>query len=88
MVKNVSEEKTFHPCPVPIKLMERIILLTTHEKDLIIDPFSGSGTTAIACLNTNRKFIGFEIDKYYFEKSVERLKNLQNNNIYLKSTNG
>jgi site-specific DNA-methyltransferase (adenine-specific) len=83
LVKNTSDEKTFHPCPVPIKLMERIILLTTNENDLIIDPFCGSGTTAIACINTNRKFIGFEIDEFYFNKSKERLMELENSSFPL-----
>lgn len=74
IVKNVSQEKSFHPCPIPIKLIERIILLTTKEGDLVIDPFMGSGTTAIACINTNRKYIGFEIDKFYYEESLKRIK--------------
>lgn len=73
IVKNVSTEKTGHPCPVPVKLMERIILLTTNEGDLILDPFMGGGTTAIAALNTNRKYIGFEIDKHYFDMANERI---------------
>lgn len=74
LVKNVSKEK-FHPCPVPIELMERIIKLTTEEGDVVLDPFMGSGTTALACLNTNRKFIGFEIDKKYFDIANERISN-------------
>jgi site-specific DNA-methyltransferase (adenine-specific) len=74
-VKNVSKEKSFHPCPIPIKLVERIILLTTKENDLVLDPFMGSGTTAIACMNTNRRYIGFEIDKFYYDNSLERIKN-------------
>jgi len=60
IVKNVSLEKMGHPCPVPIKLMERIILLTTKENDIVCDPFMGSGTTALACLKTNRKYIGLK----------------------------
>jgi site-specific DNA-methyltransferase (adenine-specific) len=75
LVKNVSKEKSFHECPIPIKLVERIILLTTKENDLVLDPFMGSGTTAIACMNTNRRYIGFEIDKFYYDNSLERIKN-------------
>jgi site-specific DNA-methyltransferase (adenine-specific) len=74
LVKNVSKEKTIHPCPIPVKLMERIILLTTNENDLVVDPFMGTGTTAIACINTNRRYIGFEIDKTYHEHSLLRIK--------------
>lgn len=75
LVKNVSKEKSNHPCPVPVKLIERIILLTTNEGDTVLDPFMGSGTTAIACLNTNRKYIGFEIDKDYYDESLIRIEN-------------
>src|SRR5699024_1075904 len=50
LVKNVTKQEHNHPCPVPVKLMERIIKLTTKENDLIFDPFAGSGTTTIACI--------------------------------------
>ena len=73
LVKNVSKTKYNHPCPVPVKLMERIILLTTNPGDLIVDPFCGSGTTGIACLNTGRRFIGMEIDTKYFDMASDRL---------------
>lgn len=77
MVKNVSKEKTNHPCPVPVKLIERIILLSTNENDLIVDPFMGSGTTALACINTNRRYIGFEINRVYYEMSLKRIEELK-----------
>lgn len=73
LVKNVSKTDYNHPCPVPIELMERIILLTTEPGDLVIDPFCGSGTTAVACLNTNRRFLGFEIDMMYADMANERM---------------
>jgi site-specific DNA-methyltransferase (adenine-specific) len=73
LVKNVSKEKNIHPCPIPVKLMERIILLTTNENDLVVDPFMGCGTTAIAAINTKRRYIGFEIDKEYFDYSIKRV---------------
>ena len=76
LVKNVSKKKYNHPCPVPVKLMERIILLTTNEGDLVVDPFMGSGTTGIACQKTNRNFIGFELDETYFNIAKERLENM------------
>ena len=74
IVKNVSKEKTSHPCPVPVALMERIILLTTNEGDIICDPFMGSETTALACIKTNRNYIGFEISKEYCEIAEDRIK--------------
>ena len=73
LVKNVSKTKYPHPCPVPVELMERIIKLTTNEGDLVVDPFAGSGTTGVACVNTNRRFIGFEIDPFYTEMANERI---------------
>lgn len=73
IVKNVSKEKTTHPCPVPIKLMERIILLTTEENQIVLDPFAGSGTTGIACFNTNRQFLGFELDPEFCKLANDRI---------------
>lgn len=77
LVKNVSKEK-YHPCPIPIRLMERIILLATNEGDVVCDPFMGCGTTAIACLNTNRKYIGFEIDRDYWQMAEARIEEYKN----------
>lgn len=74
LVKNVSKEKN-HPCPVPVELMERIIKMTTKEGDTVLDPFMGGGTTAIACLNTGRNYIGFEIDSDYCKLAEERIGN-------------
>lgn len=73
LVKNVSKKEYYHPCPVPVKLMERIIELTTNVGDLVIDPFMGSGTTGVAALNTGRRFLGYEIDTVYFETASNRL---------------
>jgi site-specific DNA-methyltransferase (adenine-specific) len=75
LVKNVSNDKTEHPCPVPVELMERIILLTTQEGDIVLDPFMGSGTVAIACKNTNRNYIGFEVSENYYEIAKKRIAN-------------
>lgn len=80
LVKNKSKDK-FHPCPMPIKLMERIILLTTQEGDTIFDPFMGSGTTGIAALKNNRKFIGCEFDKKYFDIAKDRLEEILHNEV-------
>ena len=74
LVKNVSGEKSGHPCPVPVKLMERIIMLTTDEGDTVLDPFMGSGTTAVACKNTHRNFIGIEVDQGYCDIAEDRLR--------------
>ncbi|MDP3830433.1 MAG: DNA methyltransferase, partial [Ignavibacteriaceae bacterium] len=62
-----------HPCQLPIHLMDRLILLTTDENDIILDPFSGTGTTAISAKRLGRKYIGFELDKNYVEISQQKL---------------
>ncbi len=68
MIKNVSKEKcNDFTNQIPIKLLERIILLTTNENDVILDPFFGSGSIYQACLNTNRKCIGIEISNKHIE---------------------
>ena len=54
--------------------MEEIIKTHTNENDIVIDPFMGSGTTGVACLLLNRKFIGVELEKEYFDISVDRIK--------------
>lgn len=71
-VKNVSAEKTAHPCQMPLKVMENIIGILP-EGYTIIDPFLGSGTTALACQKYGRKFIGIEIDPKYFEIAKQRI---------------
>ena len=68
----VSNDKV-HPTQKPLGLFEKILLDYSKENDLILDCFGGSGTTAVACYNTNRRFICIEKDKEYYEKSIERL---------------
>jgi len=70
VVKNV---KPNHPSPKPLEFMKELILRFTDENDLVLDPFLGSGTTAVACIKTNRKFIGIEIDKHYYEIAQKRI---------------
>jgi site-specific DNA-methyltransferase (adenine-specific) len=70
-----SEGKTIHPTQKPVALFEYLIKTYTNEGDLVLDNCSGSGTTAIACINTNRKYICMEMDKGYYEKSIERVRN-------------
>ena len=68
-----GKEKTIHPTQKPIKLIEELVLIHSNEGDIILDTFIGSGTTAIACLNTNRGYIGFELDKTYFDMANKRI---------------
>lgn len=69
-----QDSKRFHPTQKPVKLIEKQLLEYSKEGDLILDPFSGSGTTAIACHRLKRRFICIEKDPEYWAKSVERLK--------------
>lgn len=70
-VKNVGAEKTGHPCQMPLPVMERIVRITPSET--VADPFMGSGTTGVACVNTGRNFIGIERDPEYFSIAQRRL---------------
>lgn len=62
-----------HPTQKPIELMERLIKLTTKENDIVLDPFMGGGSTAVACVKNNRRFVGIEIDKEYFDIACNRI---------------
>ena len=59
-----------HPTQKPVRLIERLLALISCEGNTILDPFSGSGSTAIACINTGRNYLGFEIDKEYYDLSM------------------
>lgn len=63
-----------HPTQKPTDIIERIIKTSSNENATVLDCFMGSGTTAIACLNTNRNYIGFELDKQYFDIANERIR--------------
>ncbi len=74
---SVHSKKRLHKTQKPIELIEDIIKIHTNENDIILDPFMGSGSTAIACINTNRSYMGFEISKEYYDISEERIKLLK-----------
>ena len=73
LVKNTSKEKTGHPCPIPEKLIERIIKIGCMEGKTIFDPFMGSGTVGVVAERMGCKFIGSEIDDKYFDIARQRL---------------
>jgi site-specific DNA-methyltransferase (adenine-specific) len=70
-----KEEKKFgkHPTQKPVALVERCLLAATHPDDFVLDPFSGGGTTAVACARTRRRCLGVELDPKYIEMSGRRL---------------
>jgi len=69
-----SAKKVGHPAPFPVELPYRLIQLYTYEGDVVLDPFCGSGTTCIAALRTNRRFIGVDNSEEYVELARKRLK--------------
>jgi site-specific DNA-methyltransferase (adenine-specific) len=71
------EKDRTHPAPFPIELPKRIMQMFTYVGDIVLDCFSGSGTTAVACHNLKRQFICIEKDEDYYKASVERLENAQ-----------
>lgn len=62
-----------HPTQKPIKLLEYLIKTYTNEGETVLDNCMGSGSTGIACINTNRKFIGIELDENYFNIANDRI---------------
>jgi len=62
-----------HPTQKPLELIERLILSATEEGETVLDAFAGSGTTALACQQLNRKFVGFEIQEKYYDIALTRL---------------
>lgn len=70
--KKTNGEKV-HPTQKPIELIERIVRDGSNEGDVVLDCFMGSGTTGVACVNANRRFIGMELDSKYFEIAEKRI---------------
>jgi DNA modification methylase len=68
-----KQEKGFHPTQKPVTLMEYLIKTYTNEEDTVLDPTMGSGTTGVACVNTNRNFIGIERDEKYYDMAKSRI---------------
>ena len=71
-----SEGKVYHSTQKPVNLLEYLIKTYTNENEVILDCCMGSGSTGVAALNTNRRFVGIELDEKYFNIAVERLKDI------------
>ena len=78
-IKTKVGGENIHDTEKPVKLMEYLILNSSKEGDLVLDSFLGSGSTAIACLDNNRNFVGSEIDEKYFEVVKNRMEEKINN---------
>ena len=74
---NINGKDKLHPTQKPITCLERLILNSSNELDTVLDPFMGSGSTGIACINTNRNFIGIELDNTYFEIAKKRIEEVR-----------
>ena len=75
---NMNDKDDYgHPTIKPLELVKRHIKNSTNENDLVLDPFMGSGTTAVACKELGRNFIGFEIDEKYHKIAVDRLNGIK-----------
>ena len=72
------KEKRVHSTQKPLKLIKRLIMASSNEGDLVLDPFAGSGSTALASLMLKRNFITFEIDEKYYEEVVNRIEIIKN----------
>jgi len=80
-IKYNNTFKKYTPSNFSIDIPEKSIKILTFENDVVLDPFMGSGTTAIACIKLNRNYIGFEISKKYCEIANERIDDYKNNQI-------
>ena len=85
-INNIGDSKTvhrfnnvigskLHPTEKPVDLLSFYIVNSSSENDVILDPFMGSGSTGVACINTNRNFIGVELDENYFKIAKDRIEN-------------
>ena len=87
-ISNIIKYRRLHPknmlhvCEKPVGLLEILINELTNEKDVILDCFLGSGSTIEACINTNRNYVGFELNKEYYELAKNRInKHIIDNNL-------
>lgn len=71
-----SAKRVGHPAPFPVELPYRLIQLYTFLGEVVIDPFIGSGTTAVAALQTGRHFVGYDIDPAYVKLAIQRVRQL------------
>ena len=83
-VKANHPEKTEHPAQFPVELVERCVLALTSPGDLVLDPFTGVGSSAIASLRHARRFLGFELDPVYVGVTNDRIAHLRNGTLPLR----
>lgn len=86
---NKEDKNNFgHPTIKPLQIIKNFTINSSNENDIVLDPFMGSGTTAVACKETGRQYIGFEIDKEYYKIATDRLNGInQKGEMSLLDTN-
>ncbi|MBA4380839.1 MAG: SAM-dependent methyltransferase, partial [Anaerolinea sp.] len=80
--------KIGHPAPFPVELPRRLIQLYTFENEIVLDPFMGSGQTAIAAVKSNRRYVGYEIEKMYVDLANQRIHNHEGHEGSQRRKNG
>jgi len=73
LMNTESAKKVGHPAPFPLELPYRLIQLYSYKGEVVLDPFMGSGSTAIAALKSERKYVGYDIDAEYIKLAEERI---------------
>ena len=73
ILEYVREKEQIHPTQKPTDLLEFLIQTYTNENDIVLDNCMGSGSTGVACINTNRRFIGIEKERYYYDLARSRI---------------
>ncbi|NWG76350.1 MAG: site-specific DNA-methyltransferase, partial [Rubrivivax sp.] len=86
-VKSNHIEKTEHPCQFPVALVERMLLATTQEGDLVVDPYAGVGTVAVACILHNRRSAGADIEERYLQIARDRVQKAFNGTLKTRPLN-
>jgi DNA modification methylase len=81
-----SARKAMHPAPFPVELPYRLIQLYSFKNDIILDPFMGSGTTGIAAIKSERKYIGYDINDEYIKVAQKRLDNLKSQDVMFEKS--
>lgn len=71
------KEKHQHPTQKPLKLIRRLIEASSNKGDIVLDPFSGSGSTQVSCIQLNRHYVGIELDEKYYEIGCQRIKDVE-----------
>ena len=73
---NYTSKEKLHNAQKPLELVQKMIVNSSYENDVVLDTFMGSGTTAIACIENNRNYIGFEINENYYQTALRRIEDL------------